>query len=61
MYSELGDKVKVDGEDATVVSIDIPRRKYTPVTEKDNNKVVVEVPIKNENKRRKFFRNIKGF
>lgn len=50
---EVGDKVKVDGEDATVVSIDIPRRKYTAVTEKDNNKVVVVVPIKNENKRRK--------
>lgn len=50
---EVGDKVKVDGEDATVISIDIPRRKYTAITDKDSNKAVVEVPLKNENKRRK--------
>ena len=50
---EVGDKVKIDGEEATVISIDIPRRKYTAITENGNNKVVVDVPEKNERKRRK--------
>ena len=50
---EVGDKVKIDGEDATVISIDIPRRKYTAITENDNNKVVVDVPEKNDRKTRK--------
>lgn len=50
---EVGDKVKYNGEEGTVISLDIPRRKYIMVTE-DSNKVEVVVPLeKNENKKRK--------
>ncbi len=47
---EVGDKLEVDGESATVISIDIPRRKYVAMTEK-NNKVEKYVPFKNIDKK----------
>ena len=51
---EVGDKVKYEGEEGTVISIDIPRRKYVLLTE-ENNKIEVEVPFnkKDEEKRKK--------
>ncbi len=50
---EVGDKVKKEGVEGTVISLDIPRRRYVVLTE-DNNKVEVNVPFRNhENKRRK--------
>ena len=48
---EVGDKLKVDGNDATVISIDIPRRKYTVITE-DNSKIEVDVQQKNDKRKR---------
>ena len=50
---EVGDKVKYNGEEGTVISLDIPRRKYVMLTE-DNNKIEVVVPIeKNDQRNRK--------
>ena len=49
---EVGDKIAKDGIEGTVISLDIPRRKYTLLTE-DNNKIDVEVPFKDENKKRR--------
>lgn len=50
---EVGDKIKNESVEGTVISIDIPRRKYVVLTE-DNEKVEVSVPFKNkENERRK--------
>ena len=49
---EVGDKIKYEGEDATVTSVDIPNRKYILVTEKGNKEEVV-VALKNEKNRRK--------
>ena len=50
---EVGDKVKYEGEEGTVVSLDIPRRKYVILTE-NNEKIEVDVPLKSyEEKRRK--------
>lgn len=46
---EVGDKMQVDDESGVVISIDIPRRKYVVMTEK-NNKVEVSVPFKNIDK-----------
>lgn len=43
---EVGDYVKKDGIEGTVISLDIPRRKYTLLTI-ENNKIEVEVPFKN--------------
>lgn len=43
---EVGDKVEIDGESALVISIDIPRRRYVAMTEK-NNKIEKYVPFKN--------------
>ncbi len=45
---EVGDKIKVEGEDTTVISIDIPRRKYVVVTDDNSKKIEVDVPFKNE-------------
>lgn len=50
---EVGDVVKVNNEDATVISIDIPRRKYIAVTQSDNTKVEVDVSKKNEKSRKR--------
>ncbi len=50
---EVGDKIKYKGEEGTVISLDIPRRKYILLTA-DNNKIEVDVPFKdNEFKKRK--------
>ena len=49
---EVGDKITNKDVTGTVISIDIPRRKYVVMTE-DNNKVEIEVPFKrNDEKRR---------
>ncbi len=48
---EVGDNVNYNDETGTVVSIDIPNRKYVLVTE-SGNKVEVMVPFKNECKRK---------
>ena len=48
---EIGDTIKNDDEEGSVVSIDIPNRKYTYVTE-SGNKVEVKVPFKNEDRRK---------
>lgn len=47
---EVGDKIKTKEVEGTVISLDIPRRKYVILTE-DNNKVEIEVPIKENVKR----------
>lgn len=47
---EVGDKVDVDGESATVISIDIPRRKYVVMTDK-NNKIEKYIPFENISKK----------
>lgn len=44
---EVGDKVKYEGVEGTVVSLDIPRRKYTLLTD-ESNKIEVEVPFKKD-------------
>ena len=49
---EVGDKINYNGSECTVTSLDIPRRKYTLLSE-DNNKYEVEVPYEENNKRRK--------
>jgi len=49
---EVGEKVKYEGETGTVISLDIPNRKYTIITEKEE-KVVVNVPLKNTKSGRK--------
>ena len=46
---EVGDKIKKEGLEGTVISIDIPRRKYTLMTE-ENGKIEVEVPFKEKEK-----------
>ncbi len=48
---EVGDTIKNNEEEGTVVSIDIPNRKYVYVTE-SGNKVEVKVPFKNEEGRK---------
>ena len=48
---EVGDKITKDGVEGTVITIDIPRRKYILLTE-DNNKIEVEVPFKKNEKSR---------
>ncbi len=48
---EVGDKVKVDGKDATVISIDIPRQKYVVVTDEDENKIEIDVNKEKENRK----------
>lgn len=50
---EVGDKVTVNNEKATVISIDIPRSKYTAVLESNNSKVEVDVSKKNEKPRKR--------
>ena len=47
---EVGDKVQVEGKDATVISIDIPRQKYVVLTDEDNNKIEVDVKKEKEQK-----------
>ena len=42
---EVGDTVKRDGVEGTVISLDIPRRTYVVLTE-DNDKIEVKVPFK---------------
>ena len=46
---EVGDKVKYEGEEGTVISIDIPQRKYVLLNE-DNNKIEVQVPFNKNDK-----------
>ena len=50
---EVGDKVKYEGEEGTVISLDIPRRKYTLLTDESNNKIEVFVPYKEDERPRK--------
>lgn len=50
---EVGDIVKINGENATVISIDIPRRKYVAITENDNTKVEVDVSKNNEKSKKR--------
>jgi len=45
---EVGDKIKVEGKDSTVISIDIPQQKYVVLTDEDNSKI--EVVVKKEEK-----------
>lgn len=60
---EVGDKLKFNGQEVTVTSIDIPRRKYTAIVTEDNSKVEIVVPFQKEiqkeknNERRKNKRN----
>ena len=49
---EVGDKIKKDGVEGTVISLDIPRRKYTILTE-DSNKVEILVPFEENNAKRR--------
>jgi cell fate regulator YaaT (PSP1 superfamily) len=49
---EVGDKVKNDGVEGTVLSLDIPGRKYTILTD-NNEKIEVYVPFKKDEKRGK--------
>ena len=49
---EVGDTVKNNNEEGTVISIDIPNRKYVFVTE-DGNKIEVKVPFKYDNEKRR--------
>jgi cell fate regulator YaaT (PSP1 superfamily) len=49
---EVGDKVKYNGEEGTVLSLDIPGRKYVFLNDK-NEKIEVYVPFKTNEKRRK--------
>jgi cell fate regulator YaaT (PSP1 superfamily) len=49
---EVGDKIKVEGKDSTVISIDIPQQKYVVLTDEDNNKI--EVVVKKEEKEKDF-------
>ena len=48
---EVGDRVKRDGVEGTVISLDIPRRRYVVLTD-ENDKIEVNVPLKNENGRK---------
>ena len=48
---EVGDKINYNGNECTVISLDIPRRKYTLLSE-ENDKYEVELPYE-DNKRRK--------
>ena len=49
---EVGDKINRDGVEGTVISLDIPRRKYVVVNENDE-KIEVIVPFKKENEKRR--------
>ena len=49
---EVGDKIKRDGVEGTVISLDIPRRTYVILTE-DNDKIEVNVPFKKYDKPRR--------
>ena len=49
---EVGDTIEYNKEKGTVISLDIPRRKYTILTE-NNEKIEIEVPFKEDENRRK--------
>ncbi len=49
---EVGDKINRDGVEGTVISLDIPRRKYVVVNDNDE-KIEVIVPFKKENDKRR--------
>ena len=49
---EVGDKVKYEGVEGTVLSLDIPGRKYVMLND-NNEKIEVYVPFKKDEKRRK--------
>ena len=49
---EVGDRVKNDGVEGTVLTLDIPGRKYVMLNDK-NEKIEVYVPFKTNEKRRK--------
>ena len=44
---EVGDRVKYEGSEGTVITLDIPRRRYVFLTD-DNEKIEVVVPIKKD-------------
>ena len=48
---EVGDKISNNDVNGTVISLDIPQRKYTVLTE-DNTKIEVSVPIRKNEKRK---------
>jgi len=53
---EVGDKIKKDGKDATVISLDIPRQKYTIMFDEDNSKLEIDAKLEKKeriNERRK--------
>ena len=50
---EVGDHIKIKGDNATVISIDIPRRRYTAIMQENNNKVEVDVPFKDDKEKRR--------
>lgn len=49
---EVGDRVTYEGEEGTVLTLDIPGRKYVILTDK-NEKIEVYVPFKTYDKKRK--------
>ncbi len=49
---EVGDRITYNGEEGTVLSLDIPGRKYVMLNDK-NEKIEVYVPFKTNEKRRK--------
>ena len=53
---EVGDKINYDGEEGTVLSLDIPGRKYVMLTD-NNEKIEVYVPFKKDEKKGKNNRN----
>ena len=48
---EVGDRIKYEGVEGMVISLDIPRRKYILLTD-DNSKIEVIVPFKKNEKRK---------
>ena len=48
---EVGDRITKDGVEGTVISLDIPRRKYVLLTD-ENDKIEVNVPLKDKYERK---------
>ena len=51
MTETVGDRIKKDGVEGTVISLDIPRRKYVLLTD-ENDKIEVNVPLKDKYERK---------
>ena len=49
---EVGDRVKYEGAEGTVLTLDIPGRKYVILTD-ENEKIEVYVPFKKDDKKGK--------